>query len=207
MEKLEEQQEEKEKRNYWIYLFLFTILFFFCVFGMTYSIYNINENPDNQLETGQIIFTYSDVNQSGNGISIEKAVPIPDSLGKAMVGRNQYFDFYITTTTKNSDIEYKILLKKDESSTLGNDKVRIYLTQLMGGYEQELVLTDFSKLSSETIEDQDYYVLYTKDLRGDLDNYSDSFRLRMWVNENAVHYEDQFFSTKVDVYAYQIEKE
>lgn len=208
MENTELKQEEKEKKNYWAYLLLFALLLFFCVFGITYSIYTFDDNSDNQVETGNIIFTYSDVNQGGNGIYLQNAVPVSDSLGKIMTGEKEYFDFYITTTTKNSNVDYKILVKKDEKiSTLSNDKVRIYLTQMLGSYEQELVLTNFSDLPQEKIENQNYYVLYTKSLIDDLENYSESYRLRMWVKSGATNYEDQYFSVKVDVYAYQVGEE
>lgn len=201
------EQEEKEKRRYWIYLLLFALLLFFCVFGVTYSIYKGDGGDDSELETGEILFTYSDVGQAGNGISLYNAVPTSDAIGKTMVGNNQYFDFFINTSTKQTNIHYQLLIKKDELSTLDDKNVRIFLSQVMGSYEQDLVLDDFSNLEQKKINDNNYYVLYEKTLSKGLINYSDSFRLRMWVKENAVGYENQMLSVKVDVYAYQIEED
>lgn len=200
----ETKNENSNKRKYIIYLLLFVILLFFCVFGITYSIYK-PDNDDQEINTGNIVFTYSDVGKAGNGIAIKNAVPITDELGKVMMGSNQYFDFSITATTNKASLQYKVLVAKDDISTLDNKKVRIYLTQMLGSYENELVLTDFSNLKVETIKDKKYYVLYEKKLDKELEKYSDAFRLRMWVKEDAIDYNDQIFALKVDVYAYQVE--
>lgn len=200
----ETKNENSNKRKYIIYLLLFVVLLFFCVFGITYSIYK-PDNDDQEINTGNIVFTYSDVGKAGNGIAIKNAVPITDELGKVMMGNNQYFDFSITATTNKASLQYKVLVAKDDISTLDNKKVRIYLTQMLGSYENELVLTDFSNLKVETIKDKKYYVLYEKKLDKELEKYSDAFRLRMWVKEDAIDYNDQIFALKVDVYAYQVE--
>lgn len=200
----EAKNENSNKRKYIIYLLLFVVLLFFCVFGITYSIYK-PDNDDQEINTGNIVFTYSDVGKAGNGIAIKNAVPITDELGKVMMGSNQYFDFSITATTNKASLQYKVLVAKDDISTLDNKKVRIYLTQMLGSYENELVLTDFSNLKVETIKDKKYYVLYEKKLDKELEKYSDAFRLRMWVKEDAIDYNDQIFALKVDVYAYQVE--
>ena len=55
---------------------------------------------------------YSDVNEGGNGIALKNAFPTNDDVGKAMVGRGQYFDFYITAYSKSTDLEYKLLINK-----------------------------------------------------------------------------------------------
>lgn len=205
-EQIDNQQEEESKGRYWPYLFLFSILLFFYIMGITYSFYNNSGGGDHQIETGQIVFTYSDIGQVGNGIMLQDAMPTSDAVGKSMVGTNQYFDFYITATTANSNIFYKLLVDKNKKSTLNNNNIRLYLTQVMGGYEQEKVLTDFSDLKLEKINDKDYYILYEEVLDKGLKDYSQSYRLRMWIKEGARNYENQFFSIKVDVYAYQVER-
>lgn len=197
--------KDEKKNTYFIYLLLFAILLFFCVFGITYSIYKPGID-DNELDTGKIIFTYSDVGKAGNGISLKNAEPLSDNRAKIMVGNNQYFDFNTTATTKNASIHYKLLIDKDNKSTLSNNNVRIYLTQILGGYESELVFSNFSDLKVEKINNKNYYVIYEKTLSKGLDNYTDSFRLRMWLKEDATNYYDQYFAVKVDVYAYQVEE-
>lgn len=198
-------QEEKNKKRYWPYLFFLALLLFFCVFGITYSIYYGN-NEEQEINTGQIIFSYSEVGQASNGIILEDAYPTIDLVGKAMVGRNQYFDFSVTASTPKTNLLYKILIKKDEQSTLSDNQVRIYLTEVMGSYEQEVLISDFSDLTLETINKNQYYVLYEKILDKNLKDYSDSYRLRMWIKDTAQNYEQQFFSVRVDVQAYQIKE-
>lgn len=202
----EELDTEEEKHRYWPYLLLFMILLFFCVFGITYSIYKGDDSSIIEVDTGEIVFTYSDVGGSGNGISISDAVPIPDSQGKNLMGSKQYFDFYITATTNDKKVHYQLLLKKDNSSTLSDDSVKVYLTQTMGSYEDELLLTKVSNLEKKEVNNKEYYLLYEKTLDENLENYSDSFRFRMWVDENSTDYSDKLFSVKIDVYAYQVEE-
>lgn len=202
------QPADKSRGRYWTYIFLFALLLFFCTFGVTYSFYKGGEDdPNHGIETGNILFTYSDVNQVGNGIHIRNAVAIPDSQGKLTMGTNQYFDFNITTTTKSSNLHYEVLIYKDQVATLGDHNVKVYLSQKMGGYENELVLKKVSELPRKTYNGKEYYVLYGKTLKENLENYSDFFRLRMWVDEKAEDYDNQTYSIKVDVYAYQVEEE
>ena len=124
------KENQEKKTNYWSYLFLAAILLFFCVFGITYSIYT-GDDTEHEIDTGQIVFTYSDVNPGGSGILLEDVSPISDALGKKMVGKNQYFDFYITATTKKAKLLYKLLINKNEQSTLSDKNIQIYLTQMM----------------------------------------------------------------------------
>ena len=209
--KIEEDQKENEDRKkdyikYLPYFFLFMILLFFSVFGITYSIYKGDSGEDSEIITDQIIFTYSDVDKTGSGINITNAIPISDEIGKAMVGKNQYFDFYITSTTGKSKVLYQLLINKDKISTLSNNNVRIYLTKMQGSYETQLVLDDFSNLKTKQLNNKEYYVIYEKTLSENLENYSDSYRLRMWVKESAEDYQNQIFSIKVDVIAEQVEE-
>lgn len=198
--------EEKENSiwKYIPYFFLFTIILFFCVFGITYSIYKGDSGNDNEIVTDKIIFSYSDVDKVGNGIRIQDAMPTVDNLGKAMTGKNQYFDFYITASTGSNKVFYQLLINKDKESTLDNKNVKIYLTKLLGSYEEELVLNNFSNLKQVNFKDKDYYILYEKELSDGLVNYNDSYRLRMWVDKDATNYENKKFSIKVDVHAEQV---
>jgi len=121
--------EEKKENFVWKYIpyfFLFTIILFFCVFGITYSIYKGDGGSDNEIVTDKIIFSYSEVDKVGNGILIQDAMPVADEIGKAMIGKNQYFDFYITASTGNSKVFYQLLVNKNDNSNLENKNIRIY---------------------------------------------------------------------------------
>ena len=206
LEKQEEKEEKKDenRRRYFVFVLLFLIVLFVATFGITVSYYKGTPGNDNTIITDKIVFTYSDVNQGGSGIAIYNAVPITDVQGKNQTGINKVFDFSITATSKKRDIEYKLLVRKDQTSTLSNSNLKIYLTSIYGGYEEPLVLTTFDQLKKETINDIEYYVLYTKKLNKGIENYSDGYRLRMWVKENATNYNNKRFALKVDVTAVQV---
>lgn len=203
MDENKQNQIEQKKKSYWSYLFLLAILLFFCIFGITYSIYYDN-GEDHELSTGKIAFTYSDVGQIGNGILLEDAFPISDAIGKAMVGSRQYFDFFVTASTNKGNLLYQILINKSEASTLSDSNVRIYLTKVMGSYEQEEVLCNFSDLEITKINQKEYYILHKVVLEEELKNHVDSYRLRMWIQKDAKDYEEKLFSIKVDVIASQV---
>lgn len=162
---------------------------------------NPTSKPD---ATDQIIFTYSDVDKSGSGINLVNAMPMADSKGKMLTGTGNYFDFSVTATSKKANLLYKILINKDVASTLANKNVRIYLTSVAGSYESEVILTTFDSLEKTTINGTEYYVLYQKQLNKGINNYSDFYRLRMWVKEDATDYNDKVFMLKVDVVAEQV---
>ena len=204
---LEKEEDEKENnhRRRIVFLLLFLVLLFFATFGITYTLYK-GDSGENEHEviTDKIIFTYSDVDRAGSGIYLKDALPTSDLIGKNMLGTNQYFDFYVTATSKKSRIKYKLLALKGDDSTIPNGDIRIYLTALYGTQERELLLTDFSNLRQERINGTDYYVLYEKTLDKGIEDYSDSYRLRMWIKEGAENYELKRFSLKVDVTAEQV---
>lgn len=200
------ERKDKSLGHYFPYVLLLMIIVFFCVFGITYSIYKPDNSSDNGLTTDKIIFTYSDVDKVGNGIYLNNATPITDDLGKMLIGNRQYFDFYVNATTKKSKLRYFLLINKDDTSTLADSNVKVYLVKLSGDYEEELVLTEYSKLPVKMVNGKKYYVLYTKDIDNNSDNYGDSYRLRMWIKNDATDYSEKRFSIKVDVYAEQVEE-
>ena len=205
IEKVTGKESKKDYIRYTLYMIIFLLVLFVSTFGITVSFYKGTSKPtDNTIVTDTIVFTYSDVDRGGNGIYLKDAIPTSDNKGKAMIGRSQYFDFSITATSKNTDILYKILVNKDRVSTLANKDVRIYLASLTGEYEQELVLKTFSNLRTERINGTDYYVLYQKTLNKGIEDYSDNYRLKMWVKEDATDYYDKTFKLKVDVIAEQV---
>lgn len=202
----QEQYEKKEEKDYRrrIFLFVFFItLVFASTFGITYSVYKGDSGENSEIITDKIIFNYSDVDKVGSGINMTDTYPITDTTGKNLMGSKQYFDFSIMATSKNTNIRYKLLARKGES-TLSNNDVRIYLTRLNGNREEQLLLDTFSNLKVENINNQDYYVLYVQDLEKGIDNYADLYRLRMWIKEDATDYQDKTFQLKVDVYAVQV---
>lgn len=199
--KEKEEHEKKERRRNIFLIIIFMFLLFLSSFGITYSVYKGDSGGNNEIITDKIIFSYSDVDRAGSGIYIDNALPISDEVGKKLIGSKEYFDFNINATSKRTDIKYQLLVKKNNESTLSNNDVRIYLTSLNGTYEQGIVLNNFSDLTTTEVDGTTYYVLYEKVLNKGIDNYSDYYRLRMWVKEDAVDYDNKMFSINVDVKA------
>ena len=219
----DEQNEKKNIKRYILFFFIFLVALYFATFGITVSYYKGGSDKDHEIDvdptptvspipsdnpvpdaTDQIIFTYSDVTEGGSGINIKNAIPMSDEKGKLLTGTGNYFDFSVTATSKSANLLYKILIRKDALSTLNNDEVRIYLTATSGAYEKELVLTTFDNLEKTTVNGTEYYVIYQKQLTKGISNYSDFYRLRMWVKEDATDYNDKIFMIKVDVVAEQV---
>ena len=91
----------------------------------TYSKDGITENT---IKSGSITFLYDEINQSGNSIGIEDALPISDTQGKA---QTNYFNFKIVSNSSNTNtIPYEITLRqKQETDNIGN-KVKVYVSKI-----------------------------------------------------------------------------
>lgn len=153
-------------------------------------------------------FYYSDTTGVGNGISIINAVPTDDSVGKLLVGDRNYFDFYITSTTVKRPISYNIIATKSDGSTLDENSVKVYLTKVSGMNEIEIA-NCYNGNKVKTYGEYgnvDYgFVagksLYKETIAANTKNYKSSYRLRIWVNDTAINWENKDFSLKINVYA------
>lgn len=204
---------EKFKISGIVFLFLSLI----CLFaGISYSIFTFfgNGSTNNVIQTGRIVFSYSDANGGGNGINIEDATPISDEQGKILSGIGEYFDFSVFATTTNTDIVYEITASKDSSSTLDDRWVKIYLTEFSG--DSEVVtditnnngnITTYDMLSDTTNSLLSGKTIYFGTVKSGEVAYSKKFRLRMWIKDPSdVNFDyseinGKYFSLKVDVAA------
>lgn len=209
----DEQNEKKNIKRFILFFFMFLIVLYFATFGITVSYYKGGSDKEQEIDVDptptpdandQIIFTYSDVVEGASGISIKNAIPMSDEKGKMLTGTGNYFDFSVTATSNKANLLYKVLIRKDSASTLKDEEVRIYLTAVSGNFEKEVVLTTFDNLEKTTINGTEYYVIYQKQLNKGINNYSDFYRLRMWVKEDATDFNDKVFMLKVDVVAEQV---
>ena len=86
--------------------------------AVTYAFFNYASvgTTDNVITTGSITFLYTEVNEAGNGISIENAFPKSDDLGKVSTKTGEYFDFKVASTTGNNTIPYEVTARKSKDS-------------------------------------------------------------------------------------------
>ena len=178
--------------------------------GVTYAFFNYAKTgtTDNTVKTGSITFLYTEVSGVGKGISLTEAYPISDSIGKVQTGEGKVFDFKVTSNIEmNSNIEYQITARKKSDSTLANNAVKLYLTEV-SGTEQELLLSKYSSLEQTDKVDSSKYderILYEATVPANTKNYEKNFKLRMWVDENTDFTDgsmnDKTFTIAVNVYA------
>lgn len=196
-----------------VLLFLSLICIFF---GISYAIFTYfgEGMTNNVIQTGKVVFSYSDANGGTNGINIEDALPIPDEMGKILSGEGEYFDFSVSATTTSVDLGYEIAVNSSLESTLDPKYVKIYLTTIEGTEEKELPLTSLSTgvVTYEALKDTNNSLLTGKTIyygtvkAGEV-AYGKKFRLRMWVavpEDEEFDYSlinDKYFSVKVNVAA------
>ena len=178
--------------------------------GVTYAFFNYAKEgtTDNTIQTGSITFLYTEVSGVGKGISLTEAYPVADSIGKVQVGEGKVFDFKVTSNiSMNSNIGYQVTARKKTGSTLANNAVKVYLTEV-NGTEQELLLSKYSELSQTDRVDANKYtekVLYESRVPANTSNYEKNFRLRMWVSDDTDFTDgsmnDKTFTLTVNVYA------
>ena len=178
--------------------------------GVTYAFFNYAKTgtTDNTIQTGTITFLYTEVSGVGKGISLTDAYPISDSIGKVQTGEGKVFDFKVTSTiSMNSSIDYQVTARKKNDSTLSDDAVKVYLTEVKGT-EQELLLSKYSELSQTDkvdISKYDERILYEGTVSANTSNYEKNFRLRMWLSDDTDFSDgsmnDKTFTLTVNVYA------
>ena len=166
-------------------LLLLTIALFA---GISLSIFTFfgKGNTNNVIETGRIIFSYSDAEKKGNGIDIVDALPIKDSEGIILSNENEYFDFSVSASTTSTDIAYEIVVNKIDGSTLPDDMVKIYVTELNGENEKVVPLIGnniptYSELKTTTNTLLNGKSVYFGEVKAGEVAYGKKFRLRMWV--------------------------
>jgi len=205
---------KQSKVNMIAILLLFLSLTFIFI-GISYSIFTyFGEGlTNNVIETGRVVFSYSDADGGGNGILIEDAVPISDDVGKHLSGKGEYFDFSVTASTTTTDLVYEIAALKNDESTLDEKYVKIYLTEVNGIDEVETSLTvdddvvTYNELNTTTNPLLKGKTIYYGTVKAGEVAYGQNFRLRMWVSvPDEVNFDynevnDKMFSVKVNVAA------
>ena len=204
----------EKKRVIWIGSILLILLVI--TIGVTYAFYTYRGQGqrENTVKTGELSFVYDEQRQEGNQVSLTNAFPMTDEQGKGQMGNNSVFEFVITATTKGAPISYEIYLTKEESSTLSEQVVKTYLTKVTDNSETAVVDTRnqreinlYSELGDTTLVAQGK-TLYQETIPASQATYNQTFRYRMWIDEDASQMQDgewiyngKSFSVKVNVYA------
>jgi len=206
----------KDKRLNVIAIALLFMSMICIFFGISYAIFTyLGEGmTNNAIQTGRIVFSYSDADGGSNGINIEDAMPIPDSMGKILSGDGEYFDFSVSATTTTANIAYEVAINKSDDSTLDPQYVKVYLTTFEGTEEKETPLTieengvvTYDSLNDTTNSLLTGKTIYYGSVQAGEVAYAKRFRFRMWVeDQNELNFDyskinDKYFSVKVNVAA------
>ncbi len=200
----------KKKRNI-ILMILALISVVVITVGITYAFFQyVKEgSTENSMTTGTITFLYTEVSGVGRGISISNAFPVSDEVGKAQVGEGNVFDFKVTSTTpRNASIPYEVTARMSSDSTLDQNAVKVYLTEVSGELETEILLDNYSNLTQTSVsipENITEKTLYTDTVPANSSNHEKDFRLRMWISEDTDFSDGSMngktFTITVNVYA------
>ena len=186
--------------------------------GISYAFFTYigNGSTENTITTGNLTFIYDEKNQSGNGIKLSNAYPISDDIGKSQTGSNNVFEFQVIATTQGAPIYYEILAEKGEGSTLAEEVTKVYLTTVDGIEETEVDNTlingqvaTFDQLPvSQIPKHETNKTLYQGTISEGQTKFTQQFKLRMWLSEEATgqtdgewSYGGKIFTLKVNVYA------
>lgn len=200
-----------KKRELLIIILLLSILTIFLGVSTAVFFYLGKGTTNNVIQTGKIVFSYSESEYGvdGDNINIENALPTPDSVGKIMAGTHEYFDFSVAASTVNTDIAYEVVVKKQDGSTMPDEMVKIYLTEFNGSTEIETPITGgtktptYDKLNDTTNNLLEGKTIYYGTVNAGEVAYGKKFRLRMWISDeiDANSLDDLTFTVKVNVAA------
>lgn len=199
--------ENSESRDILLSIFGVALLIL-AVVGISYAIFTFSKNgvKENIIRSGSISMKFI---ESNNVINITNALPISDNIGKIS---NDYFDFSVNANIiGNSTIFYEVRAKQLQvENQLDSHYVKLYLEKENSSrYIPVLNPTNFTVNNITNINnkeiDLDSMLLYSGKIASQNkhnDNYFDSFRLRMWIDENApIENSKKNFKIRINVYA------
>lgn len=200
-----------KKKNVIVVMLLLSLLTIVLAVSTAVFFYLGRGTTNNVIETGRIVFSYdeSKFGVDGDNININEAIPVPDSVGKIMIGTHEYFDFTVSASTTTTDLAYEIVVNKQNGSTMPENAVKIYLTEFDGVTEKETPITGgnitptFADLNDTTNSLIEGKTIYHGTVQAGEIAYGKKFRLRMWINDTvpATDIANLKFTVKVNVAA------
>ncbi len=217
------------KRNVQISVSLLSLLALLMIStGVSYSLVdqdmastNQEGNEYSQTDTGEVKFLYTDYDGIGSTLTLTDDRIFSDAAGKILPATNStnIFDFRIKAET-DVPLSYQITLTKEDGSTLEDNFIKVYLTEVNEDTEKEITSflnTDgsvkrFSQLADlnagYTNNGNVEKLLYEGEAN---QNYEQSFRLRLWLSDDVqasiladgtieYSYQGKTFTAKVNVY-------
>ncbi len=205
-------KEEKVNKKALIIMVVLIFLLVILVVGSSYQVYLytttgksiINEilgRDSNIFNNGTVTIVYT---EGENSVKIENAIPMTDEAGMKMSDPSQLMDFTVSINiNKSSNVSYEIVAEKDQTSTIDNKYIKIYLQRSINAptYEEEIIMpTKYTP-----IEEEDDYGVPSGNMVIDQVSVSSSityyYRLRMWLDSSyPLDNTYKFFRIKINVY-------
>ena len=217
----------KLSKNNKILVVVFVILGVICLsLGAAYSwfTYSSTGTKTNSISSGTITFHYDEKSQ---GLTLNDAVPLTDDQGK---GQNHYFEFDVTSKTSSTiSIPYDITIRRSGTGTNMDSVVKVYLTKLIEE-NNEIIESPIELINGKTVvtvSELAQYInsslnidttknerkLLTEEVPTNSNDYLETYRLRMWIDNDAQFivqqegqpdfypYEGKTYTLKVNVYS------
>lgn len=195
-----EEIENKEYSKKIIISLILVIILVLLVICLSFSAYiKMEQNKQSKDDVkANVSMTYT---ESTNGISIENASPTSDEVGKKLNGKNEYFDFTVSTKNPNkSKVVYEIAAVKDKNSTISDDDIRIYLEkQVSGTYEEIVKPQPFKPIAKNSKIGSPKGSMLLKKVKTKVSS-NDNYRLRMWLSDKANIQDVKTYAVKINVY-------
>ena len=180
------------------------LLLIIALIGVSYAAFSYSGlgTKVNTITTGSITMSYE---ETDNTISLNGALPTTDKTGMVRLNDGEYFDFNISSSiTGNVNINYEISAKEVGEGTIDGKYIKLYLTELVGGKEEALMLPEVynEETSSNTYTGRpaNEMSLYTSSMNSSEEH---QYRLRMYVDESYNPQGDGgglTFSVQINVY-------
>lgn len=195
-----EKIENKEYSKKIIISLILVIILVLLVICLSFSAYiKMEQNKQSKDDVkANVSMTYT---ESTNGISIENASPTSDEVGKKLNGKNEYFDFTVSTKNpKKSKVVYEISAVKDKNSTISDNDIRIYLEkQVSGTYEEIVKPQPFKPIAKNSKIGSPKGSMLLKKVKTKVSS-NDNYRLRMWLSDKANIQDVKTYAVKINVY-------
>lgn len=195
-----EEIENKEYSKKIIISLILVIILVLLVICLSFSAYiKMEQNKQSKDDVkANVSMTYT---ESTNGISIENASPTSDEVGKKLNGKNEYFDFTVSTKNPNkSKVVYEIAAVKDKNSTISDNDIRIYLEkQVSGTYEEIVKPQPFKPIAKNSKIGSPKGSMLLKKVKTKVSS-NDNYRLRMWLSDKANIQDVKTYAVKINVY-------
>lgn len=200
---MNKENRGQKKQKYFIFLGIFIFLAVLFIVFISYKSFMKSNKEKNSKITNVITLNYT---SSTNEVVITSDYKLQDEVATKLKSGNNVFDFSISSDIKkNTYCNYELVAVKDVSSTIPDDKIKIFLQKADNSSYSDLV--DVIKPSYFTISDN----IKLTDERGMLlekgkVNKSNTYyyRLIIWVDPTFfqnVDITNEIFKIKINIYA------